>query len=514
MNQPAVGYQFLIDTLRLGVLSLRQPARIATVSRVQETPDARLIPGSVAPSSDNPIDHILFALKHEGTQLDVLAAAFRQIEPGLLVDALRRAPTSGYARKACYLFEKLTGKTIEGIRGQEGTPVPLFDPARYVVSAANLRDPKWRVDFNGLGNWSMCPTIRKTEKITQCLESDILERAKSLFENIAPEMADRALAWAYLNETKGSFAIEREVPQAGKAEAFAHLLRQAWEDRPMDEDRLAALQSATMSNPLLRAVQFRTEQNHLQSGAPGAIGVRYVPPPPDQLPDLMNGVLLMANGKGAMHPLVRASLASFGFVYAHPFMDGNGRLSRFLVHYVLAQANAIPNKGVLPISVAMNRNELRYLHALEAFSRPARDLWDVMWIDGSNFHFDFKGDEAIYRYWDATEQTEFLFDMAAQSLQRDLIEEVDFLKKFDAVYRKLDRELDLQGRDLANLIRACHDQDGKLSKNRRKQYALTVPEAAFDAIEALVKTTFFDVAALDGTDPQDTTDDESENGPS
>jgi len=514
MSRAALGYQFLVSTLRLGVLPLRQPASIAVVSRVQETPNARLIPGSVAPSSDNPVDHILFALKHEGTQLDVLAAAFRQMEPGPLVDVLRRAPTSGYARKACYLFEKLTGKTIEGIRGQEGVPVPLFDPARYVVSASPVRDPKWRVDFNGLGDWRMCPMIRKTEKITQCHESDVLDRAKSLFENIAPDMVDRALAWAYLNETKGSFAIEREIPQAGKAEAFARLMRQAWEDRPMDEDRLAALQSATMSNPFLRAVQFRTEQNHLQSGTPGAAGVRYVPPPPEQLPDLMRGVLSITNGKGGMHPLVRASLASFGFVYAHPFMDGNGRLSRFLVHYVLAQARALPNQGVLPISVAMNRNEMHYVHALEEFSRPARDLWDVMWIDGSNFHFEFKGDEAIYRYWDATEQTEFLFDMAEQSLQHDLVEEIDFLQKFDTVYRKLNSEIDLQGRELANLIRACHDQGGTLSKNRRKQYALTVPEPYFDAIETQVKATFFGGAAHDDTGPQPTADAVIWNAPS
>ncbi len=491
MSGRVVGYQFLMDTLGLGVLHLPRHAHVAPVSRVQDAADAILIPQHVAPASDHLVEHVLFALKHEGTQLDVLAAAFRKMPPDALLGALRATPTGGYIRKACYLFEKLTGKNLEGFGGQ-GVPVPLFDPARYVVSESPVRDLKWRVDFNGLGDWNMCPMIRRTTRMDACLESDVLARAKSLFDHVAPEMVDRALAWAYLNETKGSFAIERENPPAGKAEAFAHLLRQAWEDRPMDETRLAQLQSVTMANPLLRAVEYRSEQNHLQAGTPGAAGVRYVPPAPGEVPSLMDGVLSIANGKNAMHPLVRASLASFGFVYVHPFMDGNGRLSRFLLHYVLAQARALPDKGVLPISVAMKRNEMQYLSALESFSRPARELWNVLWIDGARFELDFRGDEAIYRYWDATAQTEFLFEMAEQSLQHDLVAEVDFLQKFDTVYRRLDQELDLQGRDLAALIRACHQKGGVLSKNRRKQYALTVPEDAFEAIEAKVKAAFFD----------------------
>ncbi|MGC8703789.1 MAG: hypothetical protein ACP5RV_12835, partial [Thiomonas sp.] len=96
----------------------------------------------------------------------------------------------------------------------------------------------------------------------------------------------------------------------------------------------------------------------------------------------------------------------------------------------------------------------------------------------------------------------------------DLVEEIDFLQKFDTVYRKLNSEIDLQGRDLANLIRACHDQGGTLSKNRRKQYALTVPEPYFDAIEAEVKATFFGCVSRDDTEPQPTADAVIWNAPS
>jgi len=35
--------------------------------------------------------------------------------------------------------------------------------------------------------------------------------------------------------------------------------------------------------------------------------------------------------------LVRAAVVSFAFVFIHPFMNGNGRLSRFLIHHCLGQ---------------------------------------------------------------------------------------------------------------------------------------------------------------------------------
>jgi len=56
-------------------------------------------------------------------------------------------------------------------------------------------------------------------------------------------------------------------------------------------------------------------------------------------------------------PLVRGTLVSFGFVFAHPFMDGNGRLSRFLFHKVVCGHGQLPNGLVLPVSVAMKRHE-------------------------------------------------------------------------------------------------------------------------------------------------------------
>jgi Uncharacterized conserved protein len=71
-------------------------------------------------------------------------------------------------------------------------------------------------------------------------------------------------------------------------------------------------------------------------------------------------------------PLVVAAVTAFGFVFLHPFMDGNGRLSRFLIHQTLCHYGALENGLLLPVSVAMKHQEQAYLAALKAFSQPTQ----------------------------------------------------------------------------------------------------------------------------------------------
>jgi hypothetical protein len=486
----AVGYQHLIDSLGLRVLPLVRQARVAPVLRVQPLDGVLQIPAGVAPQSDRPLEHLLFALKHEGTELAVISAAFDHIRPQDLLEELAARPTGGFIRKACYLWEALRGQELTPARA-EGSIVELFDPTKYLVAERGVRDLKWRVDFNGLGNWDMCPVVRRSEAIEAMLDDDVLGQAAEVLRAIKPEMLERAMAWAYLNETRNSFAIEREMPAHTREQAYVRLLQQVWSPRRMDEDYLVELQNATITNPHDRAVQYRIEQNHLSDSGRGAVGVTYVPPAPAQVERLMAGVLAIANGDGApMPPLIRASLASFGFVYVHPFMDGNGRLSRFLSHYVLANSGVLPDSTILPLSVALKREELGYLRALQAFSRPARALWDVTWLEGSRFEFALRGHPDIYRFWDATAQTEFMGPMGQQALQRDIVSEVDYLESFDRAYRRLNRDFDVRNPVLTSLIRMCVDNDGALSKNRRKQFALEVQPELFDAIERVVREEF------------------------
>lgn len=479
----AIGYEFLRANLGLTALDPRRPAGISPVTRITAEEHRLRVPAHVAPGTDAPLEHILFALKHEGTNLAILAQALPRVSAREMMEELRRTPMGAYIRTACWLWEHFTGQQLEDLPLVGGVVAQLFDPARY-VTGQSTRNVRWRTEFNGLGSLDYCATVERTPAVEAGIGGRVLERALAFVEELGPELADRALTWAYLSETEGSYAIEREAPTEDKARAFAQVLQQAHQRRPLTEEYLVELQNAAITNPLERARQFRVEQNRLRNAQRGAIGITYLPPPPESVPRLMEQLMQFANSAPQhVDPIVAAAVSSFGFVYIHPFMDGNGRLSRFLFHHALCLSGQLTHGMLLPVSVAMKRNEERYLETLRNFSSKARERWSVRWIDGDEFDIRFNADDSIYRYWDATNAVEFGFQMAEQALQVDLRQETDFLMQYDRLHRAADQRFDVRGDVLSELVRFTLLNAGKVSKRRREQYQGRVPEALFDFLE-------------------------------
>lgn len=480
-------YALLCDSLTISAPPLSCPARIQSVTRLEHIGSVLAVPATIAPPAEDLLGHLLFALKHEGINLCILAQALPQIPSEAFEAALKLAPNGSYLRKACFLHESFTGEQISQSAPIRGAFIPLFDPERY-ITRQGLRNSRWRVEFNGLGSLSYCATVERTFQLNALLESDILGRTRTFLETLPSMMMDRAMGWAYLHETRESFAIERESPSEDKAQRFVQLLRQAHECQALSEDYLVALQNATVANPFDQAAAFRHEQNYLANGLSGAAGVTYLPPPPELCRELMEELICFANeAPKQINPLVAAGIISFGFVFLHPFMDGNGCLSRFLVHQALCQSGALPNGLLLPVSVAMKQEEQRYLETLQKFSKPIRSFWDVCWIDFNNQSFEFKGHSALYRFWDANPGVTFLVEMAKRALDIELREETLFLERFDHIFKTVNDRFDLRGSDLSQLIIMCLTQNGTVSKNRRKQFQYKVPEPVFDYLEFLAQ---------------------------
>lgn len=481
------GYAWLQQSMRLSAFPLRRPAMVQPVTRIEQIGETLAVPPNSAPAQDDLLGHVLFALKHEGVNLAVLAQALPQIPTERLEGEFEKAPNGIYIRKACFLREAFTGEQLRQNTPVKGAFIPLFDPDQYVTMQGE-RNSRWRVEFNGIGTIHYCATVERTPEIVALLEHNILARAQDFIQSLPAGMMDRAINWAYLHETQDSFAIEKESPSEDKSRKFIQLLRQAHERIALSEDYLVQLQNATISNPLDMAGSFRHQQNHLASGLQGAAGVTYVPPSPELCRELMGHLMTLGNeAPGRIDPLVAAGVISFGFVFLHPFMDGNGRLSRFLIHQALCRAGALENGLLLPVSVAMKREERLYLETLQQFSRPAREFWDVRWIDQGQYTFDFISDPAIYRYWDATPGVRFTLEMAKRALEIELREETLFLENFDTVVRAVNEVYDVRGSDLANLVMMCLTNNGVVSKNRRRQFQFSVQAEVFDFIEKVSK---------------------------
>ena len=485
-----VGYAWIMNAIGAPDFLGPRRARLAPVSRIERLADGPLlVPHKLAPEPTL-LQQALFAIKHEGVRLDLLMSALRQAPPDELMALVKATPNGVYVRKLGHLWERWHRQRLPGLEQLTVASgyAPLFDPEDYFVGPTQ-RDSRWRIEFNGLGDLDFCPVVRKTPELIVRVAKDILGQAKKFADTVGSSMLERALAWAYLSETQGSFAIEGEAPTQDKAARYAALLRQAHQQRPLTEDLLVALQNATITNPLEQAAQFRTEQNRLHRDTPGAVGVTYVPPPPELALELMNGLMRLSNQRPAgLDALVHAAVVSFAFVLIHPFMDGNGRLSRFLIHHCLGQSCLLPPQFVLPVSVAMKEHEADYLQALTAFSKPARQLCQVTWVGDEHYLYDWtQAADIWFRYMDLTEAVGFTLDMAQTSLDIHMRQEVAFLGLFDRVKRHIDERYDLRGSDLATLIVTIFQNGGTLSNHRRKRYAERVQPEVLDAIDEAVR---------------------------
>lgn len=99
-------------------------------------------------------------------------------------------------------------------------------------------------------------TVERTPEIDTYIASALFKRVANWFSNISHLNAERALGWAYLNETKGTYELENESVGASKAERFARLLKHAPEVRQLSEGYLCELQNEIMSNPFVAAYSY------------------------------------------------------------------------------------------------------------------------------------------------------------------------------------------------------------------------------------------------------------------
>ncbi|MFY1667224.1 hypothetical protein [Pseudomonas sp. Pseu.R1] len=83
------GYAHLIDAMGLKVIGVKKPARVQPVTRIERLNGALAVPRAVAPEAGDFLAHIIFALKHEGVNLAILAQALPRIEDRILIQAMR-----------------------------------------------------------------------------------------------------------------------------------------------------------------------------------------------------------------------------------------------------------------------------------------------------------------------------------------------------------------------------------------------------------------------------------------
>lgn len=476
MRTPA-GYQWLAEHYQLPVMPLNPTCYIDSTIRGREEKgvgDAQLMlfEPKYRPEANLP-SQLQFALRYEGVNLQVLALLF-QLEgtAEALCQWIAQSPSSAYARRACFLYEWLVGRQlpIESPVPAKARYILALDPQQQFVAQQGQRSERFKVEDNLPGNPGFCPLVRKTPFLVAMVEKDLRKLTRESLQQYDADLLRRAAAFLYLKETQSSFEVEREKPSTSRAQRFADLLRQADTSEPLTEDRLAELQQAVV-DPRFHEFTWRSEQNWIGKDLGYRQQVDFVPAKPEDLPDLMQGLLSMAGQARRDQdgdPVINAAAIAFGFVFIHPFMDGNGRIHRYLIHEVLANGGFTPRGIVLPVSAVILANLDNYIAVLEAFSRPLRSMTNY---SPDLPHLPAEGNDAVYfRYFDATPQAEFLYQALERTVEEDLQQEIDFLLGFDKAYNRLNNLLDWPGHSLELFIRVVHHNNGSLSNSKRKSH--------------------------------------------
>lgn len=122
--------------------------------------------------------------------------------------------------------------------------------------------------------------------------------------------------------------------------------------------------------------EFRRSQNWIGGTRPG--NADFVPPPPDYVSDCMGDLERFLHDRENPYPgLVKAALAHVQFETIHPFLDGNGRIGRLLIAFILHHEGLL-SRPLLYLSLYFKQHRREYYHLLDVVR--TKGDWEA-WLD-------------------------------------------------------------------------------------------------------------------------------------
>ena len=436
-------------------------------------------------------DHLEFALKYDGTNLALLAGLFQQAADEDFVEYVKSKPTGKYARRLWFLYEFLTGKTLPLDDLQQGNYIDLLEPAKYYTVTPAKQVRRQRINNNLLGVRRFCPTVRRTDSLRHFEAADLPWRCRQAVSAYSPELLRRALNYLYTKETKSSFEIEHVRPSSTRTERFVALLQIAEREDFCQKTQLIELQNRIV-DPRFRDSEYRSSQNFIgETVAWQREKIHFVCPKPEEVANLMEG-LVSAHRRmdaGGVSAVIHAAVVGYGFVFLHPFEDGNGRIHRFLIHNILSRRGFTPEGVMFPVSACMLKNPADYDASLEAFSRHLMTLVEYS-LDSEGSMTVHNDTVRWYRYIDMTPQAEALFRFIEQTIDTELIRELEFLAKYDETKRAIQEIVDMPDRQIDLFIRFCQQDNGLLSARKRKSHFDLLSDAEIARMEQVVQSVY------------------------
>jgi Fic family protein len=186
-----------------------------------------------------------------------------------------------------------------------------------------------------------------------------------------------------LDEAPG-VPLDDVVEVSNYVAALEHGLKRLREDFPLSNRLIREIHGVLLSRGRgsgKEPGEFRRSQNWIGGSRPG--NAAFVPPPHTAVPACMAALerFLHAENDG-LPVLVRAGLAHVQFETIHPFLDGNGRVGRLLITFLLCHAGVL-QEPLLYLSLYFKQNRATYYALLERVRRDGDwEDWLAFFLEG------------------------------------------------------------------------------------------------------------------------------------
>ena len=493
LPEPArlAGYSALIDRYELQIPLPRQLAAIGTRRNPSSSDKWRLATNRQAvPEALG--EQLEFALKHEGVNLSVLSALFEAAPKEDFETWISATPGGANTRRVWFIYEWMTGQLLDVPPVPKIRAVPVIDREKQFGLEGGERSARHAIVDNLPGTREFCPLVWRTPQLDALAAQGFDQRAREVVGRTHPDVIARAAAFLLLDDSKKSFFIENERPTAKLIARWAQAISEAG-TRPLSVEELERLQKIVLADarfvrPGMRRIGGFIGQHDrdTRSPLPVHISARW-----QDLPSLMRGLVRYSDRAKAnkADAVTTAAALAFGFVYIHPFEDGNGRVHRWLFHHVLCGAGYNPPRVVFPISSTIYRRIDAYRRVLESYSQPLLEFID--WKPTPDYNVEVLNETAnYYRYFDATVHAEFLYECVKQTVERDLPDEVAYLEAYDHFSRGVLGAIDMPNSMVDLLHRFLKQHGGKLSRRAREKEFAPLTDEEVGIVEAAYANAF------------------------
>jgi Fic family protein len=128
--------------------------------------------------------------------------------------------------------------------------------------------------------------------------------------------------------------------------------------------------------------ELRATQNWIGSAGATVESATFVPPPPNEIAELLTDLEYFVHEDPQLPPLVQAGLVHYQFETIHPFLDGNGRIGRLLIVFFLVVRDRLPSP-LLYLSPFFEARRQTYYDALQGVrQRGDLDGWLRLFLEG------------------------------------------------------------------------------------------------------------------------------------